>query len=257
MKLFKSKKRHQIRSQPFPGEWDRLLQSNFPIYGRLPDADREELQGNIHVFLNEKRFEGCGGLEMTDEIRVTIAAQACLLLLRRETDFFPSMTSIYVYPSLFFTDTVEENIDGTVSEFEEDRSGESWEYGPVVLSWEDAVAGALREEDGYNTVIHEFTHQLDMENGAADGVPRLDSGEQYETWDRVFSESFERFERMVEADRQTVIDEYGIEGPDEFFAVATEHFFLTPIELKREFPDLYAELSKYFCQDPAAWPPSD
>ncbi len=257
MKLFKGKDREQLRSQPFPAEWDEWLRSNFPLFGRLPENDRAELKGHIHVFLHEKQFEGCGGLEMNDEIRVTIAAQACLLLLHRDTDFFPAMTSVFVYPSLFFADVVEENVDGTMSEFEEDRSGESWEYGPVVLSWEDALAGARGEQGGYNAVIHEFAHQLDMENGAADGVPRLDSSERYESWERVFSEAFERFERMVDADRQTVIDEYGVEGPDEFFAVAAEHFFLTPRELKREFPDLYTELKNYFRQDPSEWLPTD
>jgi Mlc titration factor MtfA (ptsG expression regulator) len=253
MKLFRSKKRERLRSQPFPDEWDAVLRENFPLYTRLSEEDRSELRGHIHVFLDEKKIEGCGGFEMNDEVRVTIAAQACLLLLHRETDYFPEMTSVFVYPSLFYSEVVEENEDGIVTEFEEDRSGESWDRGPVVLSWEDALAGAVGEEVGYNTVIHEFAHQLDLENGAADGVPKLEGGKQYESWDRVFSAAFERLERKIDTDQQTIIDDYGVEGPDEFFAVASEHFFLTPVELKREYPDLYDQLSGYYQQDPLSW----
>jgi Mlc titration factor MtfA (ptsG expression regulator) len=257
LKLFKGKKQERLRSQPFPDAWDRMLHGSVPFYRRLSESDRQELQGRIHVFLAEKRFEGCAGMEITDEVRVTIAAQACVLLLHRDTDCFPAMTSIFVYPSLFYTDVVEENDDGVVSEYEEDRSGESWDYGPVVLSWEDVLAGASGDEGGYNSVIHEFVHQLDLENGASDGVPKLETHEQYESWERVFTEAFERFERRVNADRPTVIDEYGVEGPDEFFAVAVEHFFQTPDELRSEYPKLYNELKAYFKQDPVEWPGED
>jgi Mlc titration factor MtfA (ptsG expression regulator) len=253
VKIRRKKKRQQLRAQPFPGDWDAMLRRNFPLYSRLPDEDRGELHGHIHVFLDEKKFEGCGGLELTDEVRVTIAAQACLLLLHRETDYFPVMTSIFVYPSLFFAEVAEEDEAGIVTEFQEDRSGEAWDYGPVVLSWEDALVGASGEEGGYNSVIHEFVHQLDLENGAADGVPQLDGGEQYAEWERVFTEAYERFERRLDAGRHTVLDEYGAEGPDEFFAVAAEHFFQTPVELRDEAPELYEQLRMYFRQDPAGW----
>lgn len=252
--LFKSKKRSQARERLFPAAWDFVLRENFPLYSRLPDEDREELKGHIHVFLEEKRFEGCNALEITDEIRVTIAAQACLLLLHRETDYFPEMKSIFIYPTLFYSDVKEEDEFGIVSEYEEDRSGESWDYGPVVLSWEDALVGATGEEGGYNSVIHEFVHQIDLENGAPDGVPRLANREQYQSWERVMSESFEKFEHKLDAGRDTIIDEYGVEGPDEFFAVAVEHFFQTPLELRDEFPRLYDEFKSYFKQDPAEWP---
>ncbi|MGD8415326.1 MAG: zinc-dependent peptidase [Candidatus Latescibacterota bacterium] len=254
VKLFKNKRRAEVRAQPFPDEWDVILRENFPIYLRLPDEDREELRGHINVFLEEKRFEGCGDLELTDEIRVTIAAQACLLLLHRETEYFPEMQSIFVYPTLFYTDVTEEDEFGIVSEYEEDRSGEAWEYGPVVLSWEDALTGARGEEGGYNTVIHEFVHRLDLENGAPDGVPRLETKEQYQLWERTMSEAFEKFERKLDTGRATILDEYGAEGPDEFFAVAAEHFFQTPLELRREYPRLYGVLKDYFKQDPASWP---
>lgn len=191
---------------------------------------------------------------MTNEMRVTIAAQACLLLLHRDTDYFPAMASIFVYPSLFVADVQEQDDAGIVSEYEEDLSGESWDLGPVVLSWEDALLGARGNEEGYNTVVHEFAHQLDLENGAVDGVPKLESSERYESWERALSKAFDRFERKVKAGKDTVIDEYAIEGADEFFAVVTEHFFQTPKELQAEYPEVYAELKAYFRQDPTAWP---
>jgi len=253
LKFLKRRKRDKLRGMPFPQEWVRVLETNFPLYNRLSDADRRELQGHIHVLLEEKRFEGCGGLEMTDEVRVTIAGQACVLLLHRETDYFPAMSSIFVYPSLFVSDVAEEDADGVVKEFEDDRSGESWDRGPVVLSWEDALAGALGRVGGYNSVIHEFAHQLDMENGAMDGAPKLETHEQYDSWENAFSEAYRVVERNVNAGRPTAIDDYGLEGPDEFFAVVAEHFFQTPHALAREHPNLYGELEQYFRQDPASW----
>jgi len=253
MKIFRNKKRDRLRKQPFPADWDGILRENFPLYLRLTGADRRELQGHIHVFLAEKQFEGCNDLEITEEIRVTVAAQACLLLLHRDTDYFPAMTSIFVYPTLFYADVAEADEYGIVSEYEEDRAGESWDYGPVVLSWEDALMGASEAEKGYNSVIHEFAHQLDLENGAPDGVPRLEKQEQYESWESAMNDAFDEFERKLEAGRDTIIDEYGGEGPDEFFAVAAEHFFLTPRELRDEFPRLYEEFKTYFHQDPLSW----
>lgn len=254
MKFLRKRKREKTRALPFPADWERVLRENFSIYTRLDDADRRELQSHIMVFLDEKRFEGCGGLELTDEIRVTIAAQACLLLLHRATDYFPSMTSIFVYPSLFVIDAEEHDETGIVSTFEDELSGESWDLGPVVLSWEDALIGGRGEDQGYNAVIHEFAHQLDLENGAVDGVPKLDGVERYEAWESAFSRAFEKLEKKVRANRNSAVDEYALEGPDEFFAVVTEHFFQTPAELRSEFPAVYDELKAYFQQDPIAWP---
>ncbi len=253
MKFRKNRKRDKLRTLPFPDEWGRILHDNLVLYTRLSETDRLELQSHVRVFLDEKRFEGCGGLEMSDEIRVTIAAQACLLLLHRETDYFPSMVSIFVYPSLFVAGVAELDEAGIVNEYEEDLSGEAWDRGPVVLSWEDALVSARGEDDGCNSVIHEFAHQLDIENGAIDGVPKLDNPERYESWEKAFTEAFARFEKKISAGRDTKVDEYALEGPDEFFAVVTEHFFQTPRELRAEFPDVYAELEAYFHQDPASW----
>ena len=169
----RNKKRDELRARPFPDEWERILNDTFHLYGRLPDRDKVELKQHIHVFLDEKRFEGCDGFEITDDVRVMIAAHACLLLLHRDTDYFPTMQSILVYPSAFLVDVAEAHDGWVVSEYTEDRAGESWDLGPVVLSWDDVLDGLAPDAVGYNVVLHEFAHQLDLESGDVDGVPKL------------------------------------------------------------------------------------
>jgi len=210
------------------------------------------------VFLGEKNFEGAGGFELTDEVRVTIAAQACLLLLGRADDLtnlriYPGLDSVVVYPGEFVAPLEEYQPDGTVFDGEEERSGESWGHGAVVISWEDARAGAADPEDGWNVVLHEFAHQLDDEAGAADGAPLLPSREAQAEWTRVMSREYEEFTAKVDGNRRVLLDEYAAEDPAEFFAVATEFFFEKPRALKKAHPDLYAQLRALYRQDPAEW----
>lgn len=254
LKRRKSRRRDELRAQPFPPEWERALQRFFPLYARLPAEDREELKGHIHVFLDEKQFEGCDGFAVTDEVRVTIAAYACLLLLHRETDYFPAMQSILVYPTTFLVDVAEAQDDWVISEYSEDRAGESWDLGPVVLSWDDVLDSASEDAVGYNVVLHEFSHQLDIENGEVDGVPKLASKDEYAAWANAFNSAYDRFIDDLDAGRRTLLDEYGAEGPSEFFAVAVEAFFEMPRDLRRGYPRVYEALKGYFAQDPAAWP---
>jgi hypothetical protein len=253
-KFLKNKRRRALRERPFPERWSQWLERNFPLYTRLSENDRQELHGHIHVFLDEKRFEGCGGIEVTEEIRVTVAAQACLLLLHRETDYYPSLHSILIYPEAYVAEVEEVDPAGVVTEFADDRSGETWEQGSLVLSWDDTLEGGRDLEDSYNVVLHEFTHQLDLENGEIDGVPRFGSKERFASWTRVFDDALKRFQKEVNRGRPTVIDPYGAEDPGEFFAVAVEGFFERPAEFKKAHPDLYKELASYFQQDPVAWP---
>jgi hypothetical protein len=226
------------------------LIANVPVYRRLPGDLRAQLHGHINVLLAEKHFEGCNGLEINDEVRVTIAGEAGLLILNRETRYYPDLVTILVYPTVFYAD-VEDNDDHIVSEYKEDRSGESWDMGVVILSWEDAVEHASTGRGGYNVVLHEFAHQLDMENGAMDGFPKLRSREERETWRIAFTEAYERFERG--GGRGSVVDSYGAGDPSEFFAVVTESFFERSLALRREQPALYDVLSRYYCVDPASW----
>ncbi len=255
--FLKKRRRDRLRAQSFPAEWQRLLSDNAPAYRRLPDDLRAQLHGHVHVFLAEKHFEGCNGLEITDEIRVTIAGQACMLILNRETDYYPDLVTVLVYPSVFYADLAEPDEHGqVVSEYTEDRSGESWDLGVVILSWEDVAQYTSTGRAGYNVVLHEFAHQLDMENGAMDGVPRLRDRARRESWARVFGEAYEHFERAATSNRRTLVDTYGAGDPAEFFAVVTESFFERPLALRREYAALYDELARYYRVDPAEWPPS-
>ena len=233
------------------------------MYSRLSPADRQELEGHIHVFLAEKRFEGCGGQEITDEVRVLIAAQACLLLLHRDTDCYPLLYSILVYPSSYIAKTWHWGKDGTITEGEQARGGESWPHGTVVLAWDGAIAGAVELNKNRNLVIHEFAHQLDEEDGVADGAPLLSGStnlwqihHRYQTWAKVLSAEFHQLRRAAEDGRETVLDTYGAQNPAEFFAVATECFFEKSAQLKERHPALYAELKEFYRQDPLLYAPA-
>jgi len=251
----RNKKREELRATPFPHEWVRVLETRIPFYRSLPVDDREELHGHIHVFLDEKRFEGCDGFEVTDEVRLIVAAHACLLLLHRDTDYFPETQSVLIYPTTFLVDMAEAQDDWVVSEYTEDRAGESWDLGPIVLSWDDVLDSLQPDADGYNVVIHEFCHQLDIENGEVDGVPRLDSSEAYDDWSDAFNAAYESFLDDIDAGRPLALDDYGAESPSEFFAVTVEAFFETPAVLERAYPAVYEQLASYFRQDPARWAP--
>src|SRR5437016_11426873 len=173
------KQRRRLRAQAFPKDWLATIESDLPVFRRLSASDRAELLGHIQVFLAEKRFEGCGGLELTDEIVVTFAAQACLLLLHRKTDYFPGLLTILVYPSTYLVEE-KRHVEGPVwEEGTMHRQGETGHrMGSMVLAWDVAKAGAMDSSDGKNVVLHEFSHQLDYENGAVDGAPAFASQEQ-------------------------------------------------------------------------------
>ena len=193
--FFKERRRKRLRSAPFPASFLAIIERNVPFYMCLPEADRRELQGLVQIFLGEKVFEGCGGLELTDEIKVTIAAQACLLLLHRQTDIYPRLITILVYPSAYLAKAVEPIGSGAVLEGDAIHLGESWSSGVVVLSWDDVRAGASDIHDGQNLVLHEFAHQLDREDGAINGTPLLDQRSQYVAWARVLNVEYERLRR--------------------------------------------------------------
>ncbi len=258
--FFKRRRRQRLRSAPFPAAWLEIIEKNVRFYALLPDADRQELQGLVQIFLAEKSFEGCGGLELTDEIKVTIAAQACLLLLHRETDIYPRLITILVYPSAYVARSVESIGSHTgghlVLEGEMHRLGESSSNGIVVLSWDDVKAGASDFDDGQNLVLHEFAHQLDGEDGALNGAPLLDQPGQYVAWARVLNDEYERLRRASHLGRSSVLDEYGASDPAEFFAVATECFFEKPRILRKRHPELYEELKSFYRQDPAQLVPT-
>lgn len=222
-----------------------------PCYKYLTPNERNELHGHIQVFLHEKNFEGCEGLEITDEMRVTIAAQACILLLHRETDYFPLMRSILVYPHHYFASTSRILPGGLVQEGIQARQGESWKRGPIVLSWDNVLRGAADPDDGHNVVFHEFAHELDSESGAMEGTPRLPNATMYTAWARVLSNEYNSLLIDLKQDHQHLIDAYGASNPAEFFAVVTEAFFEKPLQLKSHHPELYEQMRSFYLQDPA------
>lgn len=245
-------RRDKIFSRPLPPEWIRILKSNVPLYSLLPQYLQEELHGRINIFLDEKTFIGCAGLEITPEIRLTIAGNACILLLKRDQRSFPRFTSILVYPDTYVAR--ETRRDGyVVTEDTSARAGESWHRGPVVLSWADVMHGAREQGDGHNVVLHEFAHKLDEENEIMDGLPVLRDRNQYAEWARVLTREYESLQDSVHSGTHTVLDEYGATSPAEFFAVATETFFEKPLQMKTTLPELYEQLKRFYNIDPAAW----
>ena len=253
---FRRRRRQRLMSRPFPPEWTSILERNVPLYRRLSPADQQELRGRILVFLDEKRFEGCGGLTMSDDIRVTIAAHACVLLLHREeTGYYPLLKSIVVYPSHFVVQQTRPGPGGLALEGWEARAGESWRHGAVVLAWDHVQRQAADLHDGHNVVLHEFAHQLDQEDGRADGVPLLPRRTMYTAWARILGQDYRELVSAAEGNGSALLDTYGATNPAEFFAVATEFFFEAPRQLQARHPKLYEELQLYYRQDPAALPP--
>jgi Mlc titration factor MtfA (ptsG expression regulator) len=245
------RRREAIRRRPFSAEWRAIIAKNVPYAACLPAADRGELEGHVQVFLEEKRFEGCGGLEITDEVRVTIAAQACVLLLHRLTDYYPKLVSILVYPSTYLVPGGRRAPGGLVVEDPEARLGESWEHGVVVLVWDSVLTGAADIHDGHNVVLHEFAHQLDQESDAGDGAPVLARRSMYVAWARVLGREFDELVRDTARHHRSTMDKYGATNPAEFFAVATETFFEKPRQLREKHPELYGQLQQFYRQDPA------
>ena len=223
-----------------------------PYYLLLSEGEQSELRKLIRIFLAEKKFEGCGGQMITDEIRVTIAAQACILLLNREHDYYAGLHSVLVYPSAYLAPAKFTDEAGVVHEGDEDRLGEAWLRGAIILSWDEVRRDSRDFQDGRNVTFHEFAHQLDQQDGNFDGAPLLEKSSHYQSWARVLMKEYQALGRAAERGQETLIDQYGATAPAEFFAVVTEAFFEMPKALKEEHPELYEELRKFYHQDPLA-----
>ena len=220
-----------------------------PYYDLLSGEEQSELRKLIQVFLAEKRFEGCGGLEITDEIRVTIAAQACMLLLNRAHDHYAGLDSILVYPSSYLAPSQFMDDAGVVHEGDEGRLGEAWLRGAVILAWDEVRRDSRDFQDGRNVTFHEFAHQLDQQDGSFDGAPILEKASHYRSWARVLMKEYQALGRAADRGQETLIDQYGATEPAEFFAVVTEAFFEMPAALNAKHPELYEELKKFYRQD--------
>lgn len=228
-----------------------ILAEQVPLTQKLPSELRGKLEGKIHIFLDQVEFIGCDGLDITEEMQLSIAAQACLLVVNSDA-WFKHLRTILVYPGAF--KSRERKHDGyVVTERETVRLGESWSRGPVILSWAHTEQGAFNYKDGRNVVLHEFAHQLDDLSGHTDGAPVLNKDQSFAKWAHVFTEAYKVHVRRVESGHKTLLDAYGAEGPEEFFAVAVEVFFEKPTALRREEQAVYEQLAELFRLEPVTW----
>ena len=267
------RKRQRIRARPFPTEWRDILKRRVPYVRAMPADLQLQLKAHVQVFLTEKAFIGCDGLEITDDIRVTIAAQACLLILNRPSFYYPELRQILVYPNSFVVKREHTDGAGIKHSGRQVLAGESWSNGQVVLSWHDTLEGAAVPDDGNNVVIHEFAHQLDQEKGAANGAPLLARRAHYYRWSQVLNDEYRALQARIRfrhepvryagiegtgqtqehAPQEPLFSDYGATDPAEFFAVISEVFFERPARMAQEHSALYQELARFYRLDPLTW----
>jgi len=235
-----------------PAGWRSLIEERVPLTRRLTDLEWNRLLGLVSGFVREKNFEGIDGLDVTEEMKVIVAAQACLLLLHLDIGPFPAVRSVILYPGTFVPKVpgMDRHM-GVDPEYETVPTlGESLR-GAIVLSWENVLQSVARHGDGRNVVLHEFAHQLDQEDGYVDGIPLLEAPSSTRVWARVIRERFEELRKKTLDGESDLLSAYGATNRAEFFAVATESFFERPVELRERYPDLYRELKGFYRQDPA------
>jgi Mlc titration factor MtfA (ptsG expression regulator) len=251
----KNRRRRNILAEPFPDGWLAILYDRVGHYELLVETDRKKVRDAVQIMLAEKDWEGCRGLELTDEMRVTIAALAAILIVRFDDFYFDNVVTILVYPNEFVVKEERALIGGATVEEESDRLGEAHYRGPVILSWAEIRANAIAPGYAQNLVFHEFAHQLDILNGAFDGTPNLPTDELAKRWAQIMDKEFRRLQDAERRGRETLLDPYGASDPAEFFAVATECFFDAPRAMQQEYPALYQLFRDYYRQDPAGWLP--
>lgn len=252
---FKKWRRQRLINQSLPDQWLPILKENVPYFNSLPAELQTKLQGLTNIFINEKTFEGCAGLELTDEIRVTIAAQACILLLGVDdlSSFYEELRSVLVYPETYVAKVKNRHNSFFVEEGFQQRHGEAWPRGHVVLAWDEVQKGASDIHDGRNLVFHEFAHQLDYEYGATEQIESGEDKSSYLSWAWVVGNEYNNLLEALKRNQKTLIDEYGATNLAEFFAVVTENFFEKPVALRKKHPELYHQLTEFYSQDPASY----
>lgn len=249
-----NRRRKKLMKAPFPPEWEEVIQRNVAHYCMLDDAERAHLRSLVQVFIAEKYWEGCGGLTLIDEIRVTISAQACLLLLGLPHNYYQNVLTVIVYPSTVVPPQRKLGyFEATLAPMEVAHPiiGQALQQGPVIIIWDAALHGGRHPELGHNVVYHEFAHKLDMLDGAADGTPPLRDRSEYRDWVQTCSREYLRLKHDAERGKKSFLNAYGATNEAEFFAVATEQFFDQPLLMIKHAPDLYRVLKEYYRQDPA------
>lgn len=243
---------HALQRRAIPDAIWQLTLQRFPFLSARLDSDVLALRHLCSLFLDSKEFYGAKGFELRNDIVVAVAAQACLPVLKLGLSCYDGFVGIVMHADTVVAPRETVDDDGVVHTYEEVLAGEAVGGGPIMLSWNDIYAAdTVAEGPAYNVVIHEFAHVLDMRDGVADGIPQLADLAAQQRWLDVFEPEFERFCRLVDKGTATAIDPYGCEGPEEFFAVGTEAFFVTPLALKEQQPALYRLLASYYLQDPA------
>ena len=248
----KKRRRHALLAEPFPAPWLEILHERVILYRFLNEAEQANLRDALRILIAEKAWEGCKGLALTDEIRVTVAALASILLLGLREDYYDNVLTILVYPQAFRAPDHRPVAADLAVHGESEHLGEAHLRGPVILSWADIAEDAAQPGFGRNLVFHEFAHQLDMQNGEADGVPVLPRPLR-QRWQRVMAQEFQRLCRAADRERDTFLDPYGATDEAEFFAVVTEAFFDQPLELRERHPKLYELLREYYQVEPVQW----
>jgi Mlc titration factor MtfA (ptsG expression regulator) len=249
-------RRRRLLRNAFPAAWRKILRQRVPLVRRLPVDLQLQLKKHIQVFIAEKAFIGCAGLRITEEMRVVIAAQACLLLLNRRTGYYPNLRQVLVYPGAFLVDRLSTDGSGVQQERRQVLIGESWTQGQIILSWQDCLEGAAVPDDGRNVVIHEFAHQLDQENGPANGAPSPNPGDvshNHNRWAAVFAQAYAQLQAEAASGFTGLLNHYGAKDPAEFFAVVSEVFFEQPAQLEQDYPDVYRELVGFYQVEPTRW----
>lgn len=253
MPLFQFFRRQWVIRRPFPDLWQAVLAQHVPVSRRLPGKLQSRLKKRIAIFMDEKLFEGCGGLTLTEEMRVIIAAYACMLILEEPSDYYPSLQSVLVYPSDYMGAVYDVDAGGVVTEGFEPRSGESWHPGNIVLSWSDIQRDLPHPFNGKNLIYHEFAHQLDYRYGLSAGISLEGETDADDEWTQNLAKTYRTLVRQTEQGRKTLLDPYGAENPAELFAVLTECFLEQPRPLKKEYPTLYRLLCEFYKYDPGDW----
>ncbi len=235
----------RILRTPFPPTWLAIIESNNALYAKLPNVLQHRLKNLVQIFLTRVKFYDTKGITLTDEIRVTIAAQACMLILGRTISDYARIKSIIVYPSAYIP-THEGEMESTV------RLGESWHNGRVLLAWDDVLKNSQSIIAGHNVTLHEFAHQLDQEDGYSDGVPPLPA-QAVDIWIQTFAHRFKELSLFAEQHQESFLNPYGATNPAEFFAVTTEAFFTEPRAFESHYPELFRLMSGFYRLDPRQW----
>lgn len=251
--FYRNWQRQRELQEPFPEHWREHLKQQMPLYHRLSASQKSRLENLVQLFIAEKDFYECAGFHIDDQVKVTIAAHACLLLLERSFSDYDDVRSILVYPDVYRVQG--QTSDGlVVSESEQTRAGEAWSHGRVILAWSQCEEAITHPDGPHNVILHEFAHQLDYLDGTADGAPPL-SGEQARQWQESMTRAWDNLQTTLAHHQRPWLDPYGATEPAEFFAVLTEAFFQQPGHLRHHQPEVYQALCRFYRLDPADFTP--